>query len=199
MLEKREPCRYADLPTALRLPASLSWMDNGMPGLENYYLETIPQFVQIILSALEDKGYKYSMSSVREVDIEVEDFVFTIELPDIFYTVPQRSYKDNPYHRSGIYYTVKHCLPYIKLPIAEDNETAQAREVLDYMCKVAMPEYWEKHPPNVADIDKFGSHAMLLFWSDDGTMLTQDEAEEWWCEHSLEEIRELYGDLLDNI
>lgn len=186
--------------------AKQSWKDAGCPGLEEYWLDTLGYYRDAVLAALKSLGYYpypdewyESEDNFRYITIEIRNTFYSISVPSRWYAGPpiythSESCIESEFFRSliGDYY-----VQMFDFAETVDDPTSAAMAYIDYMVLILMEDYLNTIEPSVYDIDKNGYYAFLLFWSDTGEMLSHFDAEEWWCEHTLEEIEMMYADILN--
>lgn len=207
----KEAVRINQLSPALVENAINSWTDQSSPGLDNYYREYLPQCVDIIVAGLRKKGYYpnptywYYSNNCGRVDVPIGEYIYTVEVPNVWYCGLEQSGKAI-FENSKLNQELRNSWVYVLLPSSgvregrlaagtvDDSLNIQVNDAMQYFVGKIVSDFIAANPPDIYSIDRSGSYSYLLFWNDTGEMLSEFEGEEWWCDHSFDEIKEMFAD-----
>ena len=208
----REVVRVYELRDKTTLSnAKNSWIAAGCPGVVDYWVDELYPYRECVLSYLRSLGFTplhpdwdYYNDYRYYISINIGDEFYNLTMPnDYVYSGPDRYYIPT---NSSIPYSFLQTMRgdswlhnYVLNVVDKSDLSTAGKACAEYLMLNVLEPYLNNVEVSLDDIDRVGSYAFLLFWSDTGKMLTEYEAEEWWCEHTLDEIKEMFWDVLEPV
>lgn len=209
----RKVVRVCDLKDPKKLStANRTWCEAGKPGLAECYSISLPSYVDMIIDSLRDKGYYpnplywyYDVSQVRYLTVAVSTYWFDIAVPQSWYLANSRvgnsHFCNRDFYRRLTSDDMFQALPQSGVREGQYSAGETYTEIdkivngyVDYFVLNVMEDYINMHRKTLMDVDKMGGYAFLLFYEDTGEMLSEYEAEGWWCDNDIKAIKRMFAD-----
>lgn len=208
-MAKVDIVRVSDLSLNLVPTAVKTWQRNYCPGQYEYWYRNLYDYTSTILYALENNGAYPLVNDWYNYDehiIHYDVCDYHLDFNDPYYcfsvAMPGRWKIFTPLDISAADVPCPDFYNYLVSDVLWHDKWFQQYDLHNFNKYIVEPaiqvleDYMYSHVVNVFDVDRTGGYAFLLFWSDTGEMLTREEAEEWWCNNSLEEIALKFPDIL---